>query len=157
MKGISMVNLSAAFHIYKNVHAPLSVGNEAIEKRIVNIIECIVNIPYRIFMVDSRKREFVFARHLYSYLMYNYTTLSLNEIGKKIKPNREYAHDVVIHARCVIEGVIDYPKDDRHHHTMKAIEMMEGYKRVKQSTEIVNRLIAQQLKQLKNTKSWQRK
>lgn len=152
-----MGSLSATFHFFQNIHVPLSVGNEAIEKRIVNIIEGIVNIPYCVFMVDSRKREFVFARHLYSYLMYNYTTLSLNEIGKKVKPNRKDAHDVVIHARCVIENVIDFPKDDRHHHTMKAIDMMEGYKRVKQSTEIVNRLIAQQLKQFTKTKLWQRK
>lgn len=141
-----MTNLAATFSIYPNTHIPLPSGDAAAETRIVNVIESLVNIPYNLFMTNSRKRELVFARHLYAYLMYNYTTLSLNDIGRKVKPNRINAHDNIIHSRSVIEEIIDFPKDQRHSDVLKAIEMMDGYRRIKQSTAIVNRLISQALR-----------
>jgi hypothetical protein len=140
------MNLIATFNIYQNSHVPLAIGNDAVEHRIVNTIETITNIPFKLFMVNSRKKEFVFARHLYAYLMYNYTTLSLDSIGRKVKPNRKVAHDNIIHSRSVIENIIDFQKDQRHENALKAIDMMNGYKRIKQSTAITNKLISRALK-----------
>jgi chromosomal replication initiation ATPase DnaA len=149
MKGTLMTNLTATFNMYQNNHVPLPLGILAVEQRIINTIETISNLKFQVFMLPSRKRELVFARHLYSYLMYNYTSLNLKDIGKKIKPNRPDAHDNVIHSRSVIENIISFPKDDRHLQTIKALEMMDKYRRTRQSTEISNRLIVQQLKKLK--------
>lgn len=140
------MNLNPIFSIYQNTHVPLPVGNKAVEQRIVNIVESIVKIPSKIFMTNSRKREYAFARHLYSYLMYNYTNLSLNQIGQKVKPHRLNAHDNIIHSRSIIEMIIDFPKDKRHFDVLKAIDMMKGYKRIKQSTVITNKTIAQALR-----------
>lgn len=143
------MNLKATFHIYQNTHVPMPVGDAAAEIRIVNIVEIIVNIPFQVFISKSQKKEYVFARHLYSYLMYNYTTLSLNQIGRKVKPHRLNAHDNIIYSRAVIETIIDYPKDQQHHLVMKAIEMMNGYRRIKESTAITNKLISQALRERK--------
>ena len=141
------MNLQPTFQIYRaNVQPILLLSSSAVEKRIIRVIEAVTDLKFPNYIVNSRKRELVFARHLYSYLMYNFTTLSLNAIGSKVKPHRIDAHDNIIHSRSVIETIVDFPKDQKHQQVMKAIEMMNGYKRIKQATSITNKVIAQAIK-----------
>ena len=145
------MNLQPTFKIYRSKVKPiLLLSNSAVEKRIINVIETITDLKFVNFMNESRKRELVFARHLYAYLMYNFTSLSLNHIGRKVKPKRIDAHDNIIHSRSVIETIVDFPKDQKHQQVMKAIDMMNGYKRIKQATAITNKVISQALKLQKN-------
>lgn len=142
-----MNNLQPTFNIYRANVIVTPLQSDAIEARIKVVIETVLGVPYSVYSLRCRKRELTFPRQLYSYLLYNYTRLSLAEVGRRLNPQAPYAHDIVIHSRSVIEGVLDFPRDDRYMFVKEAINMMDGYRRVKQSTLIVNKSISAALRQ----------
>jgi len=73
---------------------------------------------------ETRAGNHAIARQLYCYLRYKTTILSLAAIGKEVKRD----HATVIHAKNLIEGILQNPKH-RHYSKCKIIYNMfsEGY------------------------------
>jgi hypothetical protein len=68
---------------------------------------------------ETRAGNHAIARQLYCYIRYKTTILSLATIGKEVKRD----HATVIHAKNLIEGILQNPKD-RHYFQCKRIYNM---------------------------------
>ena len=93
------MNLQPTFHIYRaNVIFKPKV---VVENYIKNVVSEAVNLPIEVIFCRKRKREIVFARQLYHFLMVRFTTKTIVDIGKLTidgKIVNMHDHSTVLHS-----------------------------------------------------------
>ena len=93
------MNLQPIFQIYRaNVIFKPKV---VVENYIKKVVSEAVNLPIELIFQNTRKKEVVFARQLYHYLMVRFTNKTIVDIGKLIIDNKvvnNYHHSTILHS-----------------------------------------------------------
>jgi len=72
-------------------------------ERIINVIELVYDVPYKLMNTKTRKREVVEARQVAMYYLKSLTIMTLREVGE-LFGGRD--HSTVIHARQTVEDLM---------------------------------------------------
>jgi len=114
----------------KKMHPFMFVGLENNERNpvissIVNAVVKSTGIEFSKIQSHTRKRQILYARHLFCYFARKRTKLSLQEVGDIV--NRK--HETVIHAVKTVENLLSY--DKKFIKIVSEIEqLIEQYERV---------------------------
>ena len=115
------MNLQAGYKIYSNNHTPrmpYDLDVKTVIQRTKTVVEKITGKTFSMYNVRNRKRESVFSRQLFCFLIRRYSLMSLNDIGnlfcyhfydakKGITYPRGFDHSTVINSIINIENSLE--------------------------------------------------